>query len=228
MTLISSHVTRLNGSPLFVLCGCPWLLASSGSHFDQYGQRLGGSIVDHLVSAEWMNKLMPHVSDEILHYASMPRGKARSLLKFKRRVCVEKMAQHPALTSAYGTILTKLQTLDGHLCAGLAAEVATKKLGQVLEEAERHLGSSVWTFLAGSDISVADVALAVLLAKAHRLGLHGEYFRKGKAVHEYWKKWRARPSFRRTLGFAANASAKATTVGSSVAVQARLLVPQWA
>lgn len=181
--------------------------------------------MDHLVSAEWMNKLIPHVSDEILAYASMPRSKARSLLKFKRMVCVENMAKHPALTSAYGTILTKYQTLDGHVCAGMAAEVARKKLGQVLEEAERHLASSGWTFLAGSDISVADVALAVLLAKAHRLGLHGEYFKKGKAVYEYWRKWRTRPSFRKTLGFAANASALATTTGSSVAVQARLLVP---
>jgi len=137
-------------------------------------------MIDHLVSAEWMNKLMPHVGDETLAYASMPRTKARSLLKFKRRICVENMAKHPALTSAYGTILTRYQTLDGHVCAGLAAEVARKKLGQVLEEAERHLGSSGWTHSAGSDISAADVALAVLLAKAHRLGLHKEYFRRGQ------------------------------------------------
>ncbi|GJP36058.1 hypothetical protein CLOM_g20592 [Closterium sp. NIES-68] len=190
--------------------------------FDSIGQPMGGSIVDHDAAATWLTRVAAW-DEEALAYSKMSLSAAQSITRFRRRVCVERMARNPDLVSAYGALLARYQTLEATIAAGHAATTSLRQLEALLDEAERTLSNPNNVFLAGREASIADVCFAPVLASVDRAGLSQKLLKTRPALAEYNKRMTRRQSFRTAVVWPTSLVAKFANVPAMVALGCRRL-----
>ncbi|CAI7761789.1 unnamed protein product [Closterium sp. NIES-54] len=191
-------------------------------YFDSIGQPMGGSIVDRDAAATWLTRVASW-DEEALAYSKMSLGAAQSVTRFRRRVCVERMARNPDLVSAYGALLARYQTLEATIAAGHAASTSLRQLEALLDEAERTLSDPNNVFLAGKEASIADVCFAPVLASVDRLGLSQKLLKTRPSLAEYNKRMSRRQSYRTAVVWPTSLAAKVANVPAIVAAGCRRL-----
>eukprot|EP00271_Cylindrocystis_brebissonii_P012293 TRINITY_DN30586_c0_g1_i1.p1 TRINITY_DN30586_c0_g1~~TRINITY_DN30586_c0_g1_i1.p1 ORF type:complete len:272 (+),score=27.92 TRINITY_DN30586_c0_g1_i1:901-1716(+) len=170
-------------------------------YLDSFGSEgpLGGSAtVDRAKVAHFVSEIDAW-NDQAFTYGHLPRHQALTITRFKRRLCIERMARNPSLAVAYSSRLSWYQSLEQEMQDGEQLRVATEKLSSLLNEAERAL--EVNLFVAGGEFTIADSCFAAVLARVESLGLMTKMVRKGKPnVFEYFRRMQRRPSYRRAIG----------------------------
>ena len=164
---------------------------------DQIDGLLGGNNVDRSRVLEWLDKI-DQWDDVMFSYGHMDRHQALFLTKFKRRICVNRMASSPALGEAYSSKLAQYQGLEQEMQDGQSVHTADQQLKKMLDAAEKQLESGV--YLTGSEYSVADACFVALLARVEYLRL-SDLIASRPQVAEYFKRMKQRASYKKAIGW---------------------------
>ena len=165
---------------------------------DQIDGLLGGDNVDRSRVVEWLDSL-DQWDDVMFSYGHMDRHQALFITKFKRRICVNRMASSPALGEAYSSKLAQYQSLEQEMQDGQSVHTADQQLNKMLDAAEKQLESGV--YLTGSEYTAADACFVAVLARVEYLGLATDWIASRPQVAEYFKRMKRRASYKKAIGW---------------------------
>ncbi|GKU98460.1 hypothetical protein SLEP1_g11465 [Rubroshorea leprosula] len=146
---------------------------------------------------EWMRKIqewnpkyftLAHVPDKYRIYVS----------KFVRQVLIARMAESPALASAYHCKLREAYDTEHKLKDPEVLRRSKEHLVGLLDEVEAQLNET--TYVAGEEFTMADVVLIPVLARLVLLNLKDEYINCRPNIAEYWAMVQQRASYKRVIG----------------------------
>lgn len=174
-------------------------------YLDKIGKPMGFGSVDIEIVEDWVQKISSW-DDQVFTYGHMPKNQSIFLTKFKRRVCIARMARNPNLASSYSRRLSYYQSLEQEMQDGESMQFAKERLSNLLKNAERELGNNL--FLAGSEFSTADACFAPVLARILSLGLYRDLIRPRLKLQLYFRRMQSRKSYRRAIGRVMNSIAQ--------------------
>ena len=165
---------------------------------DQIDGSLGADNVDRSRVVEWVHRINQW-DDVMFSYGHMDHRQALFLTRFKRRICINRMASSPALGEAYSSKLASLQSLEQEMQDGQSVHTADQQLKKMMDAAEKQLESGV--FLIGSEYTAADACFVAILARVECLGLSTDWIAPHPQVAEYFKRMKRRASYKKTVGW---------------------------
>ena len=236
LTYHSTRIMHLLPTFPFLSSACPFFftpyflsLCIRDRHLDGIGPVMGGRTVDHDLSHKWVARITAW-DEEALTYHRMAPSKARVITRFRRKVCVERLARHPDLASRYGGILAHVQALEGTMTSGYAAQMSLRYLKELLRDVEAALhqtlavpGGGSAAYLAGREPSLADLCMVVLLRHIHMLGLSKALLRGRERLRQYWRVMRRRKSYWTAVVLPCSFVSRPLDIQSHMEVRWRLL-----
>lgn len=146
---------------------------------------------------EWMQKIQ-NWNPKIFTLSHLPVKYRLFVSKFVRRVIIARMAESPDLASVYHLKLKAAYETEDKLNDPDMLKRAEEQLVQLLDDVETQLNEG--TYLAGDELTMADVMLIPVLARIMLLNLEDEYILCRPNITKYWEVVKQRPSYKKVIG----------------------------
>lgn len=180
------------------------------------GKPLGGDAVDRTAVKAWMDKI-DEWDGNLFAFANSDAN-VKSILDqaswYKKRVIECNSKKHPDLKSVYDERLAAMTKAANDAADTTVVEKNKELLTSLLEQADEQL--SKHEYLAGSEYTTADVLFTPVLYRVHNLNKQAEFLANRAQVQAYWKRIKARPSFKEAYGPAGDGLTALKLVGGGL------------
>eukprot|EP00850_Spirogloea_muscicola_P015238 SM000115S23917 [mRNA] locus=s115:204313:206952:+ [translate_table: standard] len=214
--LAPDFVRRNHAATVPVLVDGPRVICDAraiAEYADAIDQPLGHGAVDRTKVNYWLQTIEAW-DVQMFAFAHYQPQRARALSKFKRRVCIARMAQHPELGPHYSKRLQYYQDLietcqSRDVMQASERQVRVRRLAyphaapalqlvEMLDAAEVQLRAS--EFLAGEAFSMADACFVPIPAMLESLDAGGRYLQARPNLLKYFQRMKERPSYQVVIG----------------------------
>eukprot|EP00850_Spirogloea_muscicola_P013991 SM000098S25071 [mRNA] locus=s98:60658:62838:+ [translate_table: standard] len=190
--LAPDFVRRNHAATVPVLVDGPRVICDAraiAEYADAIDQPLGHGAVNRAKVHYWL-QMIEAWDVQMFAFAHYQPQRARALSKFKRRVCIARMAQHPELGPHYSKRLQYYQDLIETCQSRDVMQASERQLVEMLDAAEEQLRAS--EFLAGEAYSMADACFVPIPAMLESLDGGGRYLQPRPNLLKYFQRMKVR------------------------------------